>query len=209
MSTLRNEGLCVQSCCSLQQRDLASGRAEISFYDVSSSAPETMGENGSYDFDIILIGPKEDIVARLEEGAMEGILRESKEAPSLSESLLPLARSLAPGKDVNHASSIDTVVLPHAEGGELRKFSLCATPTRVSRHNSPANPHAITEYIRGMASSRKKKLRIVLCLGAVEHAYAACCAAARAFPVFSMKKAFGNSFLSSSRSSRLIVCKWT
>ena len=96
-------------------------------------------------------------VARLEEGAMEGILRESKEAPSLSESLLPLARSLAPGKDVNHASSIDTVVLPHAEGGELRKFSLCATPTRVSRHNSPANPHAITEYIRGMASSRKKK----------------------------------------------------
>jgi hypothetical protein len=74
--------------------------------------------------------------------------------------------------------------------GEPRRIVLCALPTRCSRHNSPAHPHAVCDFVR-QKSSGANALNIVVVLGDAAHAFAAGSAAARVFPHFSAKGAFG------------------
>jgi probable aminopeptidase NPEPL1 len=58
-------------------------------------------------------------------------------------------------------------------------------PEPCSRHNSPARPHAVTSLV-GKAPG-KGDVAVLLAVDEAEHAFAAGCAAARAFPEYSTK----------------------
>eukprot|EP00752_Nemacystus_decipiens_P007262 g6500.t1 len=64
-----------------------------------------------------------------------------------------------------------------------RRVALCALPDECSRHNSPAQPHAIADCIRAISGSGS--VAVVMCLDDPTHAFAAGCAVARAFPLYS------------------------
>ena len=48
-----------------------------------------------------------------------------------------------------------------ADGG-LFRVAICALPTQSSRHNSPAHPHAITDFVRQKCGAGTGPLHIVL-----------------------------------------------
>ncbi len=70
--------------------------------------------------------------------------------------------------------------------GPLRRLLAGSLPEKLSRHNSPAAPHAITSQIRKHAP-REGSFHIVLALTDPAHAFAAGCAVARAFSLFTVK----------------------
>lgn len=61
-----------------------------------------------------------------------------------------------------------------------------ALPTSCSRHNSPAQPHALTDWIRG-SLPKEEYINLFVVLSHSEHALASVCAVARAFPTYSSK----------------------
>ncbi|CAN0178000.1 unnamed protein product, partial [Hapterophycus canaliculatus] len=63
-----------------------------------------------------------------------------------------------------------------------RRVALCALPEDCSRHNSPAQPHAIADCARSVSGSGS--VAVVMCLDDPSHAFAAGCAVARAFPLY-------------------------
>ena len=65
-----------------------------------------------------------------------------------------------------------------------------ALPEVCSRHNSPAQPHAIAKLAKG-ALAGKGKAAVVLALDAAEHAFASGAAVARALPLYSRKDECG------------------
>ncbi len=60
-------------------------------------------------------------------------------------------------------------------------------PEPCSRHNSPARPHAVASLV-GKAPS-KGDVAVLLAVDEADHAFAAGCAASRAFPTYSRKEA--------------------
>eukprot|EP00903_Cladosiphon_okamuranus_P008938 g8554.t1 len=64
-----------------------------------------------------------------------------------------------------------------------RRVALCALPDDCSRHNSPAQPHAITDCVKAISGSGS--VAVVMCLDNPSYAFAAGCAVARAFPLYS------------------------
>ncbi|CAN0319053.1 unnamed protein product [Pylaiella littoralis] len=64
-----------------------------------------------------------------------------------------------------------------------RRVALCALPEACSRHNSPAQPHAIADSVRSISGSGS--VAVVMCLEHPSYAFAAGCAVARAFPLYS------------------------
>lgn len=55
--------------------------------------------------------------------------------------------------------------------GQPRRVALCALPEDCSRHNCPAQPHAITDCMRSISGSGS--VSIVMCLADSSHAFAA------------------------------------
>ena len=73
-----------------------------------------------------------------------------------------------------------------AGGGPTRRLIVAALPEACSRHNSPARPHAIADLVKRI-SPKKGDVALVLALDHADHALAAVCAAARAYPQYSRR----------------------
>jgi probable aminopeptidase NPEPL1 len=74
------------------------------------------------------------------------------------------------------------------EHDSIDRVVACVLPEPCSRHNSPARPHAITELLN-QALPARGDLSIVVALDEADHALAAACAVARAFPQYHHKGA--------------------
>ncbi len=72
------------------------------------------------------------------------------------------------------------------EGGAPKRLVACALPEVCSRHNSPAQPHAIAQLVP-KTLGRTDRTAILLVLGKAEHAFATGCAVARALPLYARK----------------------
>jgi probable aminopeptidase NPEPL1 len=72
------------------------------------------------------------------------------------------------------------------EGDTARRVVACALPEVISRHNSPARPHAVAQLVRKHTPSGQDAV-VVLALDEGAHAFAAGCAASRAFPIYQRK----------------------
>ena len=133
-----------------------------------------------------LCGPKDRLIEALSPGgelvhALPG---------KCAEYLCALAETLSPGRDVNQIAMAD---MQHfGQDGKPVGIKLCALPTQCSRHNSPAHPHAITDFVRNKAGNRTN-IEIILVLADVNHSFAAGIAVARAFSHFSTKASYGGS----------------
>tara|TARA_B100000029_G_scaffold501332_2_gene574530 strand:- start:150 stop:1619 length:1470 start_codon:yes stop_codon:yes gene_type:complete len=71
-------------------------------------------------------------------------------------------------------------------GTSETQLSVCVLPENCSRHNSPARVHAITKQVKAHGLG-KGRTRVWVALDSDDHARAAGCAVARAFPTYSRK----------------------
>lgn len=71
-------------------------------------------------------------------------------------------------------------------GEEPHFFVMGTLPTSCSRHNSPAQPHALSEWLRSNMP-QEEYVNLFVVLSEPEHALASICAVARAFPTYSAK----------------------
>ena len=70
-------------------------------------------------------------------------------------------------------------------GGAAKRLVAVALPEVCSRHNAPAQPHAIASRLGPLLG--KGRTAVILTLAASEHAFAAGCAVARALPRYGRK----------------------
>ena len=77
-----------------------------------------------------------------------------------------------------------TTWVPSSSGGKPRKVVCVALPSSCSRHNSPAQPHAVSTLLGGMLGSDSATVVLVV---PPAHALATSVAVARALPVFTAK----------------------
>lgn len=88
--------------------------------------------------------------------------------------------------------SASTLLL--GEDGSTATVVVAVLPEACSRHNSPLRPHAMTALVAPpalAAASEPGGASIIVVLDDAAHAGGAACAIARAFPLFSRKKASG------------------
>jgi probable aminopeptidase NPEPL1 len=69
--------------------------------------------------------------------------------------------------------------------GDTQRVVVGVLPEPCSRHNSPARPHAVTSLVSKAPS--KGDVSVLLAVDSADHAFAAGCAASRAFPTYSRK----------------------
>ncbi len=81
--------------------------------------------------------------------------------PSTAETFLPCAPREAVG---GGAAAAATKAPP-------RRVALCALPEECSRHNSPAQPHAVADCVRAISGSGS--VAVVMCLDNPSYAFAA------------------------------------
>lgn len=96
--------------------------------------------------------------------------------------------AISVGDDGGAASTFlsGPTVEPGIASPRPRRFVVCVLPEACSRHNSPARPHALAALL-GKQTPAVPVVSLLLALDAAEHAFAAGCAVARAFPVYSRK----------------------
>jgi len=127
---------------------------------------------------LVIVGEKASIRKEIEKWEAISNLLNVKD---LSEFLLQVLEKLSPTKEVGAASELWLV----GSDGLLRRVALCALPTGCSRHNSPSKPHAISDLIGAHKGDTMPS--VLLCLADPRHAFAAGCAVARPFFLFTMK----------------------
>ncbi|MFN3197351.1 MAG: M17 family metallopeptidase [Bradymonadia bacterium] len=69
--------------------------------------------------------------------------------------------------------------------GPVERVLVAALPEQISRHNSPAKPHALTRLVAQAPS--KGPLGVIVALDSADHALASVCALARIWPTYSRK----------------------
>jgi len=108
-------------------------------------------------------------------------------AGKLYPACLPLWSSLV---DAAAAVSADaggtacTYLPASSEGGAATKLCVAVLPSACSRHNAPAQPHAVTSLVAGLLSAG---VTTVYAVAPASHALATACALARTVPAFSAK----------------------
>jgi len=94
-----------------------------------------------------------------------------------------VGETLEPSRDF--PSSSELWLAKTEQTSKPRRVVLCALPTDCSRHNSPAKPHAITQLVN--ANKGSGSLVVLLIVDDASHAFAAGCAVARPFHLFTDK----------------------
>ena len=74
--------------------------------------------------------------------------------------------------------------LPALAGGKARKLGCAVLPSACSRHNSPAQPHAVASLVASLAGTGTAT---VVAVAPASHALATACALGRTLPLFSVK----------------------
>ncbi len=181
MASSNPTDLCAKPCCTLSDQgadgETLKPRARMSYVcGLSSGAPLLKKET-------FICGPKTELIAALSTSGDLALALPGEAAAHLR----AVVQTLKPGKDINHSAKAT-----YQYFGESVPIAVhvCALPTQCSRHNAPAHPHAITDFIRTSAGNRAN-IDIVLVISDPLHAFSAGVAAARAFPRFSAKAAFG------------------
>ena len=169
------DDMCVKPCCTLKADQATTGRGVVTFSYATPAVMVVEGGGGVVedvveDGDVMIVGPKSDLVAALSDGsaacqwfAQSGVFpvvasstattdiataatAANATTAALLTQLRAMVRGLVPGRDVTHGATAETVFV-NADG-ETRRVCLCALPTHCSRHNAPSQPHAITEFLR-------------------------------------------------------------
>lgn len=193
MAALANEAAmdhCAKPCCTLPSllEKEATKRSNLSYFGIGNGEEfpgnllESVGGN------TLIVGSK----AKLEETFSKGRCDSLLPVGIKTKELLMICSNLCPGRDITHSSILET----HCMGKDdtLSRVSVCALPTQVSRHNCPASPHAITDFVRSKkGGSSSSNLTVIVVLEKDEHCFASGIAVARAFPQFFTKKGYGGS----------------
>ncbi len=119
---------------------------------------------------LVVLGPR----ARLRSGDVRALLPEGA---------APVWDAMLAGLEPGDAGARTTTWLA---GSGPRELVVGLLPDACSRHNAPAQPHAITRLLRGSAA-KQGRTAVLLALAEQEHAFAAGCAVPRAFPMYSRK----------------------
>jgi len=136
-------------------------RAELRFV---SGAPPAEAET------LVIVGSKERLLAPAASALVpEGVSRGVWEA-------------MCGAKGDNGGSN--TTWLPAVGDGKPRKLTACVLPSACSRHNSPAQPHALTALVGAALGSGAASVALAV---PREHALASACAVARCMPLYSSK----------------------
>lgn len=72
-------------------------------------------------------------------------------------------------------------------GDKTQRIAICIIPQGCSRHNSPGRPHAVTDLVRANKGSGPVSI-ILLNENPLLTNFATCCAVARAFPTYALKR---------------------
>ena len=88
------------------------------------------------------------------------------------------------GAKGDNGGSSTTFLPPATEGGKPRKLTAAVLPSACSRHNSPAQPHALAALVGGALGSGAASVALAV---PRDHALASACAVARCMPLFSAK----------------------
>lgn len=90
--------------------------------------------------------------------------------------------SISPERDSGKSTEVKFL---RSEKGGVLNVVLCALPSLISRHNSPARTHAITDFV---SSHGKKNFSMIICvLNHHHHALAVSTAVAKGLPQYSCK----------------------
>jgi probable aminopeptidase NPEPL1 len=194
LASASSTDMCAKPCCTLRAEGDAlqtTGRAVFSFgfFDgegrpVRDFSDEADGDDAALR-DVLIVGFKPALVAALASDAGRAFF--DRHAHGQAMMLSELAESCRPGREVTHAAIKETHAIVH---GVIRKVVLCALPTMRSRHNCPASPHAVTDFVRSK-SGGANAVTVVCVLADPAHGLASGLAAARAFSRFSAKQAYG------------------
>ena len=142
---------------------MASGRAELRFV---SGAPPSDAES------LVIVGTKERLLAPAASALVpEGVSR------AVWEGMCAAAKG-------DNGGSNSTWLPPATDGGKPRKLTAAVLPSACSRHNSPAQPHALTALVGGALGSGAASVALAV---PREHAFASACALARCLPLYNAK----------------------
>ena len=129
-------------------------------------------------------------------------LKEDYANLSLESDLVKFGLKLQKEDDLNALKFIATTLTPTLDqgsslefyvpvgDGSQRKIVLVALPTALSRDNSPARPHALTNVIKSIKYTGD--LVVILNSATKDIAYAQACAVGRNFPIFTLKSTATN-----------------
>jgi probable aminopeptidase NPEPL1 len=106
--------------------------------------------------------------------------------PGPALAVLPALLDAVSTGDEGGAASTLLPVDAGAAAATPKRLVVCVLPEACSRHNSPARPHAIAALL-GKQTPNVPVVSLLLVLDTAEHAFAAGCAVARAWPVYSRK----------------------